>query len=111
LSPLPAQLPDGALLRRIAAVLVEAVPADWTTLEFALQWTAPDTGTARFWTTDTAGRRVEGRPPPAHGLVHVLRARQTAAGHDPWERCELRLTRAGGAQRYHLTARFGFGTG
>lgn len=105
---LNAQLPDGAILRQIAAVLIEGTPADWSKVEFTFSWTAADLAGARCWVTDAEGRRAERRPPPAHGLLYVLRARQVAAGHDPWRRCDLTVTHASGAPAHHLTARFSF---
>lgn len=105
-------LPDPALLERAATALVEAAPEDWTTLSLIMFYEAPDVYEVRAWETRAAGGRTSAEAPTdAFLTLEELRSAQVAAGQEPWQRCDLEVTRRAPGADVQLSVDFAYEVG
>lgn len=111
-SPAAAALPDPALLERAALALVEAAPDDWTMLSLIMFYEAADVYEVRAWETRGSGERVSSEAPTdAFLALEELRSAQVAAGQEPWQRCDLGVTRTAPGADAQMSVDFAYEVG
>ena len=103
---------DPDRLQQLARALVAAEPPDWTEVCLCMFYEAPDVYGVRSWTTRLQQARTRTRPPRAVFLgLAALRADRAGAGQEPWQRCDLRVTRTTPGADPELSVTFAYEVG
>ncbi len=104
-------LPDPDLLEQAALGLVVGAPSDWVAVSLVMFYEAEDVYEVRAWTTSAGVGRVRVSPPRVFLQLAKMRASQVAAGQEPWQRCDLEVTRSAPGAEAQMSVDFAYEVG